>query len=84
MTKKELLDRLFAIETALCNARAEMEEIASDCHDEWLGAGDDEDEAFWDACESAIQERADVIAEVEDWIFQIKEGNETIEDAVAQ
>ena len=27
MTKQELLDRLFAVETALCNARAEMEEI---------------------------------------------------------
>lgn len=82
MTKKELLDRLFAIETALCDARAEMEEIASDCH--WIIGDTPEGEEFWMNCETALQERADIIAEVEDWIFQIKEGNETIEDAVSQ
>ena len=81
MTKQELLDRLFAVETALCNARAEMEEIATDCH--WTDIGD-EDEEFWTDCESAIQSRADTIAEVEDWLFQIKEGNTTIEDAIAE
>lgn len=81
MTKKELLDRLFAIETVLCDARAEMEEIASDCH--WTDIGS-EDEDFWMDCETAIQERADIIAEVEDWLFQIKEGNTTIEDAIRE
>ena len=84
MTKEEMLSRLFAIETALCNARAELESLAEDCHDEWLGAGNEDDEAFWDGCEIALQSRADIIAGVEDWLFQIKEGNTTIEDAIAE
>lgn len=81
MTKEEMLERLAAVETALCDARAELEEIASDCH--WTDIGED-DEEFWTECESAIQSRADAIAEVEDWLFQIKEGNTTIEDAIAE
>lgn len=84
MTKEELLKRLFAVETALCNARAEIETLASDCHDAWLGAENEDDEAFWDGCEIALQSRADTIAEVEDWLFQIKEGNTTIEDAISE
>lgn len=81
MTKQELLDRLFAIETALCEARTEMENIAADC---WCIDESPEGDEFWDDCENAIQERADTIAEVEDWIFQIKEGNTTIEDAIRE
>lgn len=79
-----MLERLFAVETALCNARAEMESIAEDCHDEWLGATNESDEEFWENCESAIQAHADLVSVPEDWIFQIKEGNTTIEEAIAE
>ena len=82
MTKQEMLDRLFAIETALCNARAEMETLAEDCHAEWLGAEDEALEDFWDKCETAIQENADLVRIPEAWIFQIKEGYATIEEAI--
>lgn len=81
MNKQELLERLSALETAICDARAEMEELASDCHwnyEEDSPEGDD----FWYSCEDAIQGQADTIATVEDWLFQIKEGNTTIEEAV--
>lgn len=81
MNKQELLERLFAVETALCEARTEMENIASDC---WSIGESPEGEEFWDDCENAIQERADAIAEIEDWLFQIKEGNTTIEEAVRE
>ena len=84
MTKKEMLDRLFAVETALCNARAELESIAEDCHDAWLGAENEDEEDFWGQCEDAIQAHADLVSVPEDWIFQIKEGNTTIEDAIAE
>ena len=81
MTKKELLDRLFAVEDLLCEARVELENIASGC---WSIGESPEGEDFWDACENVIQEHADSIAVVEDWIFQIKEGNTTIEESVGE
>lgn len=84
MTKKEMLYRLFTVETALCNARAELESIAEDCHDEWLGAENEADVDFWCQCEDAIQARANIVADAEDWLFQIKEGITTIEEAIAE
>lgn len=82
MTKQEMLDRLFAVETALCDARVELEDIASDCH--WNGPDTPEGEDFWIDCADAIQSHADLVAVVEDWIFQIKEGDTTIEEAIAE
>ena len=79
-----MLDRLFAVETALCNARAELESIAEDCHDEWLGAENEAEEDFWCQCEDAIQARADLVSVPEDWIFQIKAGYTPFEDAIAE
>lgn len=84
MTKEEMLTRLFAIGSALCNARADMESLANDCHDAWIDAKTEEEGDFWGYCECAIQDKADPIAEVEEWIFNIKEGCTTIEEVVAE
>ena len=81
MTKEELIARLGEIETAICEARIDLEELAGDCNAMWL-EDSPEGETFWENCATAMQEKADAISEVEDWLFEIKEGETTIEDAI--
>ena len=73
-----LINAVHLLEETASTLRGLLEEHAEVCNDNYIASDDDESEEFWATWEQYLQDSADRVAEIENELFEIVNGDKDV------